>query len=112
MNVKKTKQASPTQMLSLRVTQRSKFDKNLISKHVLEASLFVEQCKLKKESFLDVCGDRGDLYFLLRACLQEDARSPRLPAQTERSCFRYRGPEPPPLSPPPTTVTNDSDQRQ
>jgi len=54
--------------LRLPVSVHSKFDMKLLQKHIDEASTFVTQCESDNKSFLDVCGDRGDLYFLLHAC--------------------------------------------
>ena len=56
--------------LRLPVSMNSKFDKKLLQKHIDEASAFVMHCQSENKCILDVCGDRGDLYFLLHACLQ------------------------------------------
>lgn len=55
--------------LRLPVSKHSKFDINLLQKHIDEASAFVLHCQSENKCILDVCGDRGDLYFLLHACL-------------------------------------------
>jgi phosphoribosyl-ATP pyrophosphohydrolase len=55
--------------LSLPVSPHSKFDLKMLQKHVNEAAEFVAQCKKENKSILDVCGERGDLYFLLVECL-------------------------------------------
>jgi hypothetical protein len=57
--------------LKLPVTQHSKFNLQMLQKHVDEAAEFVAQCQKKNKSILDVCGERGDLYFLLNACLNQ-----------------------------------------
>lgn len=56
--------------LRMPVTVNSKFDTKLLQKHVDEAAVFFTQCKNDNKSSLDVCGERGDLYFLLIACLK------------------------------------------
>jgi hypothetical protein len=57
--------------LTIPVTPQSKFDLQMLQKHVDEAAAFVAQCQKKNKSILDVCGERGDLYFLLSACLNQ-----------------------------------------
>ena len=57
--------------LQLPVTRHSKFDLQMLQKHIDEAADFVAQCQKKNKSILDVCGERGDLYFLLNACLSQ-----------------------------------------
>ncbi len=56
--------------LRLPVSINSKFDKELLQRHIDEASAFVMHCNSENKCILDVCGDRGDLYFLLHACLK------------------------------------------
>lgn len=56
-------------MLAFPITRDSKFDISLLNKHIQEATMYVAQCKSENTNVLDVCGDRGDLYFLLTACL-------------------------------------------
>jgi hypothetical protein len=51
--------------LTMSLTEHSKFSRQLLQQHVQEATLFVQQCKRENKQVLDVCGDRGDLYFLL-----------------------------------------------
>lgn len=51
------------------VSRHSKFDLRLLQQHVREASTYVMQCERDNKKVLDVCGERGDLYFLLSACL-------------------------------------------
>jgi hypothetical protein len=46
---------------------RNLFSQQLFCMHVDEARLWVRKCKQLKQSPLDVCGERGDLYFLLKA---------------------------------------------
>lgn len=58
--------------LVLPVSVASKFDKDLLQRHVMEAIQFVSECKQENKKALDVCGDRGDLYFLLRACQTQE----------------------------------------
>jgi hypothetical protein len=57
--------------LALSVTVATKFDIHLLQSHMNEASEFVRKCRQENKPVLDVCGDRGDLYFLLRACARE-----------------------------------------
>jgi hypothetical protein len=57
--------------LSLRVSTHSKFDLEMLQKHVDEAAEFVALCQKENRSILDVCGDRGDLYFLIIACMNK-----------------------------------------
>ena len=56
--------------LWLPVSVHSKFDMKLLQKHIDEAAAFVTQCESENKTILDVCGERGDLYFLLRTCLK------------------------------------------
>jgi hypothetical protein len=57
--------------LSLRVSAHSKFDLEMLQKHVDEAAEFVALCQKENRSILDVCGERGDLYFLIIACMNK-----------------------------------------
>lgn len=57
--------------LTLPVSPHSKFDLEMLQKHVDDAAEFVARCKTDEKSMLDVCGERGDLYFLLMACLNK-----------------------------------------
>jgi hypothetical protein len=44
--------------LKLPVTQHSKFNLQMLQKHVDEAAEFVAQCQKKNKSILDVCGEK------------------------------------------------------
>lgn len=57
-------------MLELQVSTDSKFDLQLLEQHIQEANNYVVKCKEQNINFMDVCGERGDLYFLLQACFQ------------------------------------------
>ena len=44
----------------------SKFSAELYEKHLREASEWVHHCKRTGTPIFDVCGPRGDLFFLLK----------------------------------------------
>ena len=49
---------------------KSLFEPNLYKRHLQEARAWVEACRRAgqgPEQILDVCGERGDLYFLLQS---------------------------------------------
>ena len=62
-------------MLVLPVSPNSKFDMHLLQQHIREASVYVSECKKQNKDVFDVCGERGDLYFLLNACLLEGKKT-------------------------------------
>ena len=52
-------------------TPRSRFDAALVRRHLREAAEFAQHCQRAGEPLLDPCGPRGDLYFLLKALLEQ-----------------------------------------
>jgi hypothetical protein len=52
-------------------TPRSRFDAALVRRHLREAAEFAQHCQRAGEPVLDPCGPRGDLYFLLKALLEQ-----------------------------------------
>lgn len=59
-------------MLVMPVSSHSKFDMRLLQQHIREASMYISECQKQNKKVLDVCGERGDLYFLLTACLLQE----------------------------------------
>ena len=62
-------------MLVMPVTSHSKFDMRLLQQHIHEARIYMSECEKQNKKVLDVCGERGDLYFLLTACLLHENQS-------------------------------------
>jgi hypothetical protein len=65
--------APPARPAALRfpTTPRSRFDAALVRRHLREAAEFAQHCQRAGEPLLDPCGPRGDLYFLLKALLEQ-----------------------------------------
>ncbi len=57
--------------LALSISANSKFDMSLLQEHLMQANLYFAACQAADKPLLDVCGERGDLYFLLHACLRQ-----------------------------------------
>lgn len=52
-------------------TPHSRFDAALVRQHLREAVEFAQHCQRAGQPLLDPCGPRGDLYFLLKALLEQ-----------------------------------------
>ena len=65
--------AHPAAPAALRfpTTPRSRFNAALVRRHFREATEFARRCQRTGEPLLDPCGPRGDLYFLLKALLEQ-----------------------------------------
>jgi hypothetical protein len=75
--------AHPAAPAALRfpTTPRSRFNAALVRRHFREATEFARRCQRTGEPLLDPCGPRGDLYFLLKALVEQpEGRAHAAPA--------------------------------
>lgn len=62
--------------LFFHLTENSKLDIHLLKEHMKEAKKYASACQIFEKQVLDVCGERGDLYFLLLTILKPTSKTP------------------------------------